>query len=766
MKDLKSRFAILIYAAAILPSLFVMMGCQGLVADPHHTASQPSLVLGTSTITWSNIVAGSSETLTDTLSNPGGGTITINSASISGGDFQIVSPSLPVTLAAGQTANLSISFNPANPGTENATVSISSSALNGTLTLNLTGTAVAGGQLVVSPSSLSFGNVNVGSSQTVSGTMKNSGSSSLTITQALISGGDFALSGITTPLTLSANQSVPFSVKFQPSQSGAQNGTLSLAGTVSLAGSSKRTFNSRLRAHDTTALSMSVPLTGTGMAAGQLAASPGNLTFPSIQSGKTEALTETLTNSTGASVTISKAAVTGTGFSLTAPALPLTLAANQSASLSVTYAPQTTGAATGALAITSTAPNSSLSFTLSATATATPTGALTAKTASLNFGSVQTGSSQSLSETVTNSGNASVTISSAAASGTGYSMTGLTAPLTLTAGQTVTLTVTLAPTTAGSSSGNIAITSNASNATLNIPLSATVVAPGSISATPATVSFGSVQTGTTQLISETLKNPGGTSVTVSQANITGSAFTISGLTLPLTLAAGQSFTFGINFAPQTTGAASGSLLITSNASVANLTLSLSGTGTSVGQLAVTPASLSFGSVTVDNSQTLTATLTATGGSVTINSLTPSTSEFAISGITLPVTIASGKTATFTVAFTPQSSGAATANISIASNASNPTLTEGLAGTGSAAVQHTVNLAWIASTSTVTGYNVYRGTVSGGPYSKINSSVDGATTYADSTVTNGQTYFYVTTAVDGSGNESSDSNQVSAAIPAN
>lgn len=81
--------------------------------------------------------------------------------------------------------------------------------------------------------------------------------------------------------------------------------------------------------------------------------------------------------------------------------------------------------------------------------------------------------------------------------------------------------------------------------------------------------------------------------------------------------------------------------------------------------------------------------------------------------------------------------------------------------------HAANLSWTASTSSnVSYYNVYRGTTSGGPYTKIGSTTanSGATTYSDTSVQAGQTYYYVGTAVDVSGNESGYSNQVSAAIP--
>ena len=82
-----------------------------------------------------------------------------------------------------------------------------------------------------------------------------------------------------------------------------------------------------------------------------------------------------------------------------------------------------------------------------------------------------------------------------------------------------------------------------------------------------------------------------------------------------------------------------------------------------------------------------------------------------------------------------------------------------------AAGHTVDLSWDASNSQdVVGYNVYRGPSSSGPYTKINATLDPLTNYADSTVQGGQTYFYVTTAVDSLGKESDYSNQTKAVIP--
>ena len=80
------------------------------------------------------------------------------------------------------------------------------------------------------------------------------------------------------------------------------------------------------------------------------------------------------------------------------------------------------------------------------------------------------------------------------------------------------------------------------------------------------------------------------------------------------------------------------------------------------------------------------------------------------------------------------------------------------------MQYSVNLSWNPSTSQVVGYNVYRSTQSGGPYTMINPVLDPNTAYTDSTVVDGQTYYYATTAVNSQGEESGYSNLSEAVIP--
>lgn len=129
----------------------------------------------------------------------------------------------------------------------------------------------------------------------------------------------------------------------------------------------------------------------------------------------------------------------------------------------------------------------------------------------------------------------------------------------------------------------------------------------------------------------------------------------------------------------------------------------------------------------------------------------------------PVSLTPNQSLTFSVIFSPTTVGSATGTVTVASNATGSPTTIALSGSGQTG-SYSVTLTWNASTSTVSGYNVYRSTTSGSGYAKINASLVGGLSYTDSTVQGGTTYYYVTTAVDSSGNQSGYSNQATAAIP--
>ncbi len=390
---------------------------------------------------------------------------------------------------------------------------------------------------------------------------------------------------------------------------------------------------------------------------------------------------------------------------------------------------------------------------------------MSCKPCTLGFGKVVLHRAKSMSVKITNSGSSSLTVTKKinAAQGS-FWLSNLKVPLTLNAGRSVQFYAHFRPPASGPTSGHIYLISNASNPKLTITLSGMGVGGNSLAPNPSNIGFGSVQIGKSLTRYEILTNSGTSSTTVSSARISGSGFSAAGLSLPLTLAAGHSVTFSVTFTPKTRDNASGSISVSSSASNSKLMVKMSGLGTTARQLAVSPATMNFGTVVVGSSKSLPGTLSANGAPVTVSSNSLTSSEFGVSGLKFPLTLAAGHTASFTLTFKPQRSGTATAHFSVGSNASNSPAIESLIGTGTSATQHSVSLSWNASTSPVIGYNMYRGSQSGGPYTKINSVLGTSTSYLDISVQGGHTYYYVTTAVNGSGVESGHSNQVQAVVP--
>lgn len=289
-----------------------------------------------------------------------------------------------------------------------------------------------------------------------------------------------------------------------------------------------------------------------------------------------------------------------------------------------------------------------------------------------------------------------------------------------------------------------------------------------LAVSPNTLAFGNVSVGGSKTSSLTLSNgsSGGANITISQISITGSGFSIaSAPTLPLDLAAGQSLDLSIVFAPGSAGAASGNLSITCTAANSPVTVPLSGNGLAAGQIGVSPATMDFGDVAVGSSSDKPGSLTAGASPITVDSADWSGQGYSLSGITFPAGVPAGQSISFTVTFAPQTAGTSSGSVSFVSDASNSPSVVSLTGNGTQQqAQHSVDLSWDPSIDPVVGYNIYRGTHTGGPYTKLNSSSQAGTSYTDGSVQSGQTYFYVATAVDTNSQESQYSNQVTAAIP--
>jgi hypothetical protein len=99
-----------------------------------------------------------------------------------------------------------------------------------------------------------------------------------------------------------------------------------------------------------------------------------------------------------------------------------------------------------------------------------------------------------------------------------------------------------------------------------------------LGANPSVVNFGSVIVGGGSTQTASLSVTGTGSTTISQATVSGAGFSISGLSLPLTLAAGQSTNFNVAFTPTTTGTVNGSIVLVNDALAPSVNATLLGAG--------------------------------------------------------------------------------------------------------------------------------------------------------------------------------------------
>lgn len=399
----------------------------------------------------------------------------------------------------------------------------------------------------------------------------------------------------------------------------------------------------------------------------------------------------------------------------------------------------------------------------------TRSGMLSSNFTTVSFGTVGVGKTTTESVTVTNTGTSTVTIDQTDVTGVSFTTGAGSSLATIAPGQSKTIQIQFAPRSPGSSAGGFTLTSDAANSPLTVELvgMGAQAGQGQLGAIPSTAAFGNVSTGNSNSQTISLTNGSTAGIVISSATVTGTGFSITGLSAPITIPSGSNATFNVVFSPSAAGSVSGSVSLTSNAPNSTLTIALSGTGVAGTQLLkFSTSSLSFGSVSLGSNSDLSAALTNAGNSsVTISAVNISSAGFTVSGVSSGETLAAGQSIPVIVQFAPTAAGPVSGNVSLISNATNSPATMALSGSGAQLSAHTVGLTWSDSTSTVAGYNVYRGTSSGGPYvSRLTPTPIPATQFTDSGLQSGQTYFYVVTAVDSNGAESVYSNQGTATIP--
>jgi hypothetical protein len=454
------RFPVLLLALAALAAL---AGCQGFSSSNAGSQNSPgnqqpgALTAGPAGITFGNVQIGTTQVLSDTVTNTGGSDLTISQASVSVAAFSTSNLNLPVTLSAGQSATFNIVFTPQTAGNVAGTLTLTNNSSGTPLTVALSGTAVNAGSVAANPASVNFGSAVVGSTQTQTETLTNSGNSTVTISQATVNGTGFSYTGLTLPLTLAPNQSTTFGVAFTPTNAGANDAILSIA----VSGSST---------------TVDIALSGNGTSASTgatLAAIPVSLNFSDVQTGKNQTQTVIIQNTGGANATISQVTASGAGFSVSGVNLPVTLPPGQTASFTVIFAPQSIGNFSGNLSVDSNASNPTLNIALSGSAIGASSGQLNVSPSTINVGNVTVGTSGTQTASLTASG-ASVVVSSVDAGSSEFSISGLSLPLTVSAGQSVSFTVTFTPQSSGAASTTVSFVSNS----VNSPSMATLTGTG------------------------------------------------------------------------------------------------------------------------------------------------------------------------------------------------------------------------------------------------------------------------------------------------
>jgi hypothetical protein len=277
---------------------------------------------------------------------------------------------------------------------------------------------------------------------------------------------------------------------------------------------------------------------------------------------------------------------------------------------------------------------------------------------------------------------------------------------------------------------------------------------------PAQIHFGTVIVGGTKTVTCTLRNPGPGKVTLSAAVSSSPVFRVTRLSFPAVLAPGQTVNFAIQFAPKHLKTVTATSTFTSSPKTLGASLLVDGMGVQAGTLASAPA-VYFGPVSVGESKRLNLILTNQGFSaVMISRESLIGPRFSLSGLRLPLTLAPAESITFSLTFTPRHGGRVGGGLLLTSDATNPSVSIPIFGHGLS----NISLSWTPSTSSVAGYYVYRSTISGGPYSRLTLTPNLSTSYRDTAMVAGQTYYYVVTSVNSKGVESGYSDQAVAVVP--
>ncbi len=539
--------------------------------------------------------------------------------------------------------------------------------------------------ITLSPTALTFASTAVGATTAAQlVTLKNTGTAVATLTSETFTGTNatsFVKSATTCGTSLAVGASCTVSVEFKPTVAGALTASLSIAdnatGTPQLA-----------------------TLKGTATAASTytLSVSPTSVAFASTVVGTTTAAQVVTIKNTGtAAITLTSETLTGTNeasFIKSATTCGTSLAAAATCTVSVEFKPTAAGTLTGSLSVADNATGTPQTVALSGVATAAATHTVSLSTTTLTFASTVIGSTTAAQVvTIKNTGTGAVTLTSETITGTNatsFVKSATTCGTSLAAAASCTVSVEFKPTVAGALTASLSIADNATGTpqivTLKGTATAATTATASLSAT--SIAFPTTIVGTTsdeQMV--TLTNSGATAVTISSITITGTNPTAFEYltTCGTSLASKASCALYVAFKPAAAGALTATLNVADTATGSPQKVTLTGTGAAAPSVKLSATALTFAttksgttsaaqSVTLTNSGTATINLT----SIALTGTNPTSfQEITNCGPTL----AAGANCVVYVAFSPKTTGALKATISVVDNGAASPQAVALSGTG-------------------------------------------------------------------------------------
>ena len=655
----------------------------------------PDISVDPTTFDFGDVAVNSAATKAFVVSNTGTGNLDVGFTIVQGDDsivlgknrsvasgevtgpYTIISGGAPFTVPPSGSHNIVVQFAPDFDGQQNAHLIIQSNDPDegeNPFSVPLTANGILVSDISVAPPTKDYGNILLGSNASQIFVISNEGSADLVVningtTLTGANANQFSITGGGAPFTLAPAATRDLTVSFHPTVAGADTAIL------------------RIESNDPDESLFDVQLAGKGVVP-DIAISPISKDYGNVQVNSNSSQIFAVTNegTTDLVVASGGTALTGTNadqFTIISGGAPFTVAPAGTRNIVVRFNPTTEGTKNASLEITSNDPDEG-------TVTAPLTGKgvnpdIAVDPTTKDFGNIAVNATASQTFAISNTGTGDLVIAQGGTSFTGtnanqFSILSGGAPFTLAPSQSNNLVVQFQPTSGGTKTATLQITSNdPDESPFNVSLTGNGSTNAEISVSPPSNDYGSVLLGSSESQTFVVSNLGTADLVINVNGTTllgtnANQFAVIGGGAPFTLAPAATRDVIVEFTPTIAGVKSATLRIESNDSDENLTdVPLSGTGVGIPDIASNPASKDYGDVEVGStaSQTFVISNTGTDSLVVSDEGTNLTGtdaeEFSIISGGAPFKVGPAGSHNLVVEFAPANLGEKGATLQISSN---------------------------------------------------------------------------------------------------